>query len=169
MTCRSRFWSCGSARPEPDQFFSRRHSSAMLSSAAQTRQNSADLLLRRKLPSRDAADLLDNMLRRFLHRPGFLSHRRSFNGYDGPESSLPQPAHSVSARCWYCQPGPTAITTWSASTGIASSGNANNRPRLHRSPLQFRPVASSKSCPYSTSFRESYFRVILDIEARAYG
>jgi hypothetical protein len=32
-----------------------------------------------------AADLPDNLLRRFLRRPGFLSHLRSFNGYDGPE------------------------------------------------------------------------------------
>src|SRR6202030_2221534 len=53
--------------------------------AAQTGQNNADLLLRRKLAPGDAADLLYNLLSRFLHRPGFLSHLRSFNGYDGPE------------------------------------------------------------------------------------
>jgi RNA polymerase sigma-70 factor (ECF subfamily) len=45
----------------------------------------ADLLLRRKLSPGGAADLLHNLFRRFLHRPGFLSHLRSFNGYDGPE------------------------------------------------------------------------------------
>jgi hypothetical protein len=32
-----------------------------------------------------AADLFHKLLCRFLHRPGFLSHLRSFNGYDGPE------------------------------------------------------------------------------------
>src|SRR5215471_9063172 len=53
--------------------------------AAQTRKDDADLLLRRKLPPGGAADLPDDLLRRFLHRPGFLSHLRSFNGYDGPE------------------------------------------------------------------------------------
>jgi molecular chaperone DnaK len=53
--------------------------------AAQTGQNNADLLLRRKLAPGDAADLLYNLLSRFLHRPGFLSHLRSFNGYGGPE------------------------------------------------------------------------------------
>ena len=45
----------------------------------------ADLLLRRKLPTRHAPDLLDDLLCRFLFRPGFLSHLRSLNGYDGPQ------------------------------------------------------------------------------------
>src|SRR5580658_5414411 len=53
--------------------------------AAQTGQYNADLLLRRKLPPGSAADRLDNLFCRFLHRPGFLSHLRSLNGYDGPE------------------------------------------------------------------------------------
>src|SRR4029077_19769577 len=53
--------------------------------AAKTGQEDADLLLRRKLSPGGAADLLHNLFRRFLHRPGFLSHLRSFNGYDGPE------------------------------------------------------------------------------------
>src|SRR5439155_2169453 len=53
--------------------------------AAQPGQHDADLLLRRKLPPRDAPNLLHNLLCRFLNRPGFLSHLRSFNGYDGPE------------------------------------------------------------------------------------
>src|SRR5205814_3518631 len=53
--------------------------------AAQPRQHDADLLLRRKLPPRGAPNLLHNLLCRFLNRPGFLSHLRSFNGYDGPE------------------------------------------------------------------------------------
>src|SRR5205085_10468913 len=53
--------------------------------AAQPRQHDAHLLLRRKLPTRGAPDLLHNLLCRFLNRPGFLPHLRSFNGYDGPE------------------------------------------------------------------------------------
>src|SRR5438067_9482734 len=53
--------------------------------AAQTAQDDADLLLRRKLTPGGPPDLLHNLFRRFLHRPGFLSHLRSFNGYDGPE------------------------------------------------------------------------------------
>src|SRR5213075_1725366 len=53
--------------------------------AAQPRQHDADLLLRRKLPPCGAPDLLHNLICRFLHRPGFLPHLRSFNGYDGPE------------------------------------------------------------------------------------
>ena len=52
---------------------------------AGSRSCDADLLLRGKLPPGGAADLPDNLLRRLLHRPGFLSHLRSFNGYDGPE------------------------------------------------------------------------------------
>src|ERR1051325_2623551 len=40
-------------------------------------QDDADLLFGRKLPTRDAADLLDDLLCRFLLRPGFLSHLRS--------------------------------------------------------------------------------------------
>src|SRR5438128_1368745 len=52
---------------------------------AQRGQHDADLLLRRKLPPRDAPNLLHNLLCRFLSPPGFLSHLRSFNGYDGPE------------------------------------------------------------------------------------
>src|ERR1700730_15737324 len=51
--------------------------------------NDADLFLRRKLSPGGAADLLRNLFRRFLHRPGSLSHLRSFNGYDGQKSSLP--------------------------------------------------------------------------------
>jgi hypothetical protein len=39
----------------------------------------------RKLAPAGAPDLLHNLLSWFLHRPGFLSHLRSFNGYDGPE------------------------------------------------------------------------------------
>src|SRR5206468_10369694 len=37
-------------------------------------------------------NLLHNLLCRFFHRPGFLSHLRSFNGYDGPEI-LPSSTH----------------------------------------------------------------------------
>jgi hypothetical protein len=37
------------------------------------------------LPPGGAPDLFHKLLCRFLHRPGFLSHLRSFNGYDGPE------------------------------------------------------------------------------------
>src|SRR5262252_1927012 len=53
--------------------------------AAQTRKDDADLLLRGKLPPCRTADLLHELLCGFLHRPGFLSHLRSFNGYDGPK------------------------------------------------------------------------------------
>src|SRR6185436_15534930 len=53
--------------------------------AAQTRQHDADLFLCRELPPGGPPDRLDNLLCRFLHRPGSLSHLRSFNGYDGPE------------------------------------------------------------------------------------
>src|SRR5207237_5201102 len=53
--------------------------------AAQTSQDNADLLLRRKLAAGNAADFLHHLPCRFLPRPGFLSHLRSFNGYDGPE------------------------------------------------------------------------------------
>src|SRR5437763_10885638 len=60
--------------------------------ATQTSQHDADLFLRRKLPAGRAPDLLHNLLCRFLHRPGFLSHLRSFNGYDGPEI-LPSSTH----------------------------------------------------------------------------
>src|SRR6516162_5818400 len=35
-----------------------------------------------------------NLLSRFLHRPGFLCHLRSFNGYDGPEI-LPSSTHPI--------------------------------------------------------------------------
>jgi hypothetical protein len=40
------------------------------------------------------ADRLHNLLCRFLTRPGFLSHLRSFNGYDGPEI-LPSSTHPI--------------------------------------------------------------------------
>src|SRR5207253_9767365 len=53
--------------------------------AAQTSQDNADLLLRRKLAAGNAADFLHDLPCRFLPRPGFLSHLRSFDGYDGPE------------------------------------------------------------------------------------
>src|SRR5262249_20493231 len=53
--------------------------------ATQASQHDADLFLCRKLPPGGAADLLDNLIGRLLHRPGFLSHLRSFNGYHGPE------------------------------------------------------------------------------------
>src|SRR5215471_13694055 len=53
--------------------------------AAQTRKDDANLLLCGKLPPGRTADLFHDLLCRFLHRPGFLSHLRSFNGYDGPE------------------------------------------------------------------------------------
>src|SRR5262249_45934062 len=53
--------------------------------AAQAGQHDPDLFFRRKLLPGGTACLLDNLLGRLLHRPGFLSHLRSFNGYDGPE------------------------------------------------------------------------------------
>jgi hypothetical protein len=53
--------------------------------AAQTRKDDANLLLCGKLPPGGTADLPDNLIRRFLCPPGFLSGLRSFNGYDEPE------------------------------------------------------------------------------------
>src|SRR4029077_3582798 len=37
------------------------------------------------MPPRRAADVLHDLFCRFLHRPGFLSHLRSLQGYDEPE------------------------------------------------------------------------------------
>jgi hypothetical protein len=50
-----------------------------------TERDQPGLLRRRKLPPSGAAALLHNLFRRLLHQPGFQSHLRSFNGYDGPE------------------------------------------------------------------------------------
>ncbi len=46
-----------------------------------------------------------SLLRRFLHRPGFLSHLRSLNGYDGPEilSISTQPICLIGADAGHCQ------------------------------------------------------------------
>src|SRR5215472_14517569 len=53
--------------------------------APQALQYNADLFFGREFPPRDAANVLHNLVRRFLHRPGFLSHLRSLKGYDEPE------------------------------------------------------------------------------------
>src|SRR6202047_895216 len=53
--------------------------------AAQALQHDTDLLFGREFPPRHAADVLHDLFRRFLHRPGFLSHLRSLKGYDEPE------------------------------------------------------------------------------------
>jgi hypothetical protein len=37
------------------------------------------------MPPRCTADGLQHLCRRFFHRPGFLSHLRSFEGYDEPK------------------------------------------------------------------------------------
>jgi len=44
-----------------------------------------DLLLGRIALARGSTDVLNNLLGRFLHRPGFLAHLRSLDGYDDPE------------------------------------------------------------------------------------
>src|ERR1700719_4512322 len=53
--------------------------------AAQALQHNADLLFCRELPACRPPDVLHDLFRRFLHRPGFLSHLRSLKGYDEPE------------------------------------------------------------------------------------
>src|ERR1700675_1451858 len=53
--------------------------------AAQALQHNADLLFCRELPACRPPDVFHNLFRRFLHRPGFLSHLRSLKGYDEPE------------------------------------------------------------------------------------
>src|SRR6185312_3369555 len=58
--------------------------------ASQTVQHDADLLLRAILLAGDPANVLDHLLRRRLCRFHFLSHRRSFEGYDEPEILLSQ-------------------------------------------------------------------------------
>ncbi len=58
---------------------------AMLSSPRRPLSTMRIFLLRRKLPPGSAPDPLEDLFRRFLQRPGFLPHLRSFNGYDGPE------------------------------------------------------------------------------------
>ena len=62
----------------------------MLLLAAQALQHDADLLFGRKLPARRPADVLDDLLRRRFHRPGFLSHLRSLRATMSQKSSLPQ-------------------------------------------------------------------------------
>src|SRR5215831_6200376 len=89
--------------------------------AAQTGQNNADLLLRRKLAPGEARDLLYNLLSRFLHRPGFLSHLRSFNGYDGPEilPSSTRPFCLISADAG--QPAQRPLCAWARQTTYFTS------------------------------------------------
>src|SRR6202023_2658197 len=53
--------------------------------AAQAFQHNADLLFCRELPACRPPDVFHDLFRRFLHRPGFLSHLRSLKGYDEPE------------------------------------------------------------------------------------
>src|SRR5208282_699939 len=53
--------------------------------AAQALQDNADLLFGRELPACRPPDIFHDLFRRFLHRPGFLSHLRSLKGYDEPE------------------------------------------------------------------------------------
>lgn len=64
---------------------SRRQSSAMVP-ATQAVQHDADFLLGRVLPPGRATDLFRDLVRRFLHRLGFLSHLRSLYGSDEPET-----------------------------------------------------------------------------------
>src|ERR1700688_5048799 len=53
--------------------------------AAQALQHNADLLFCRELPACRPPDVFHDLFRRFLHRPGFLSHLRSLKSYDEPE------------------------------------------------------------------------------------
>jgi hypothetical protein len=62
----------------------------------QTGQNNADLLLRRKLPPGQAADLPDNLLRRSFTGPGFCPICAPSMATMGQKPSLPQPAVFVS-------------------------------------------------------------------------
>ena len=53
--------------------------------AAQSLQHDTDLVFGRKMPSRRTTDVPYHLICRFSRRPGFLSHLRSFEGYDEPE------------------------------------------------------------------------------------
>src|SRR3981081_3779252 len=53
--------------------------------AAEAHQDDADLLFCRELPACRPPDVFHDLCRRFLGRPGFLSHLRSLKGYDEPE------------------------------------------------------------------------------------
>ena len=57
------------------------------------------------------AYLFDDLFCRLLHRPGFLSHLRSFNGYDGPEilPSSTRPAVNTLQFDWACNHMPRRI------------------------------------------------------------
>src|SRR3954454_21480 len=62
--------------------------------AAQAFQNDPDLLLGRIVLARRPSDVLDNLLSRFLQWSGLLSHLRSYERYDEPET-LPYSIHPV--------------------------------------------------------------------------
>src|SRR4029077_18442034 len=53
--------------------------------ATQALEHDADLLFCRELSACRPPDVFHDLFRRFLHRPGFLSHLRSWKGYDEPE------------------------------------------------------------------------------------
>src|SRR5580700_5596571 len=53
--------------------------------AAQALKHDADLRFGRELSACRPPDVFHDLFRRFLHRPGFLSHLRSLKGYDEPE------------------------------------------------------------------------------------
>src|SRR5262249_58221271 len=53
--------------------------------AAQAFQHDADLVFSREVSPRCTADGLQDLCRRFFHRPRFLSHLRSLKNYDEPE------------------------------------------------------------------------------------
>jgi hypothetical protein len=65
---------------------------------------------------------LHNLLSRFLHRPGFLSHLRSFNGYDGPEilPSSTRPFCLISADAGQCHPTEVAVHLVALDTDTAN-------------------------------------------------
>src|SRR5439155_20678715 len=128
--------------------------------AAQPGQHDADLLLRRKLPPRDAPNLLHNLLCRFLNRPGFLSHLRFFNGYDGPEllPSSTQPICLMGADAghtsWAVRPSDVvasvALVISITSAAISFTQMNTVKQQLKLTQLQIRPYVR-----YWPTFTES--------------
>src|SRR5207253_1005418 len=62
--------------------------------AAQSFQHDPDLVFSREVSPRRAADVLQHLCGRFIHRHGFLYHLRSLKGYDEPEI-LPSSTHPI--------------------------------------------------------------------------